>query len=178
MFDGNDEINGFVLNFKQKEPYTGNYFVGLMPEKYPKWGRGDRADVRFYPAGAKSKERSNTLQSVKPKNNAIFSFSAGQIDPQPIHIVLPDGVTRLPQPFHEAQAEGVPSLGAVLQKMFYSNQAVMDMLQAYAEKNPDRISEMQQVYQDSDLTSEKKLDDVAKVVSTVLENTNNGRRKQ
>ena len=177
MLNNNDDINGFVLNFKQKEPYTGNYFVGLMPEGYPNWGRGSRADLRFYPAGAKSKERSNTLQSVKPKNNAIFSFSAGEIDPQPVHIVLPDGITRMPQPFHQAQAEGVPSLGAVFQKMFYSNQAVMDMLQAYAKKNPERIQEMQQVYMNSDLTSEKKLDDVAKVVNTVLENTDKRRQQ-
>lgn len=164
------DTNGWVLNFDQKQKYSGNFFVGMLHEDYPDWGRGEYGQMRYYPAGAKDAQRSRSLQSLEVRNDQVYSYAPGEVDPQAVHMILPDNITALPQPFHEAKHQDLPSMGALLQKLVYSNQALMEMLKVYVSNEPERIDKMRDEYMNSDLVSEKKLNDVTKVIKAVNEN--------
>jgi len=142
-----NDIEGFLLNFDQQEPYVDNSFIGLIEESKPL--RGDHLEYRYYPGDAKDPERSQQLQMLKPKEYNVIEYPQGMISPQPVTIVLPDMQSQLPKPVKSGNYGGTDTesanLGVVLGRIHYQNQVVLKAVREVADRQPDMLDRMKQV---------------------------------
>jgi|GEM_PF-5616123 len=164
-FQSNDDVDGFLLNFAQTEPYVNNNFIGLIKDQNPL--RGNQLEYQFYAGDAKKQEQAQQIQTLKPKETNVVEFPPGMISPYAVTMVFPDLPSQLPRAVQTAGTREQPDLGVIFNKIHYQNQALVEGLYTVAEQRPDVLNAIKEVTVESRL-DEEKTQQMVKTVDEVM----------
>lgn len=171
-FQSNDDVDGFLLNFAQTEPYVNNNFIGLIKDQNPL--RGNQLEYQFYAGDAKTREQGQQVQVLKPKETNVVEFPPGMISPYSMTMVFPELPNQLPRAVQTAGTQEQPDLGVILNKVHYQNQALVEGLYTVAEQRPDVLDAIKEVTVNSRL-DEQKTEQMVKTVDEVMGAVNRNR---
>lgn len=162
-----NEDNPLVLNFAQKQEYSDEHLVGVLDPQETHWNPGDDGEIRrifhWYPRDHVQKGKGDEKQKNNIKKENFVTYPSGTISPREVNILLPDGLEDLPEGLDHTSNPGDVNMGAVLGKIFYTNQALIESLKSMAEQKPEILEEMK------DLTMRSELDEanIEKVVDLI-----------
>lgn len=180
LFGGNtldrSEIKGWVINFAQNQRFTDEVFVGALKEETA--NRGDTISYKYHSAGAKDREQSKKVHRAIVNQNNVYSFSQGEIDPRPVKMIFPQGMMDYMSKFSGSEMPDSPDLGAVLGKMIYTQQDMIQMMSNYAENKPEELKDMRDQYKQMDLVGQENIRNVNRVMNQVLNSGGGKRRKK
>lgn len=157
-----DEIKGIVLNYRQQDPYTGNYFLGAVTKMDPKMG--SRVDIGFHPLLAQSREESRKVVPLKPKESNITRFPKGSIEKHfNIYKVFPDNWGNAPESVRETDYGAV--IGMLREDIKLKEQKL--------DQTEKRLEGMKEEMAEGDLSEEKReklLEEFDEILGTVKRN--------